>query len=85
MTANPRIATGEIGHETSTFTPVQTTWESYRDQCFGYLRGDEIVQKFTGTHTALGGFVEGAEVHGFELVPTIFANAHPSTPTVTVA
>ncbi|MFN8488185.1 MAG: M81 family metallopeptidase [Caldilineaceae bacterium] len=33
-----RIVTGCISHETSTFTPVATTWASYHDH-FGYLKG----------------------------------------------
>ena len=76
-----RVITGAIGHETSTFTTVATTWESYREQRFGYLIGDEIIDKFRGTNTTIGGYIAGAEAHGFELVPTIFANAHPSAPT----
>ena len=76
-----RVITGAIGHETSTFTTVATTWESYRNQRFGYLIGDEIISKFRGTNTTIGGFIDGAEVHGLELIPTIFANAHPSAPT----
>ena len=81
MVGKPRIATGSFCHETSTFTPVPTTWESYRGQRFGYLRGDEVLEKFRATHSAVGGFIEGAEKHGFELIPTVFANAHPSGPT----
>ena len=76
-----RVITGAIGHETSTFTTVVTTWESYRNQRFGYLIGDEIIRKFRGTNTTIGGFIAGAETHGLELIPTIFANAHPSGPT----
>ena len=76
-----RVITGAIGHETSTFTTVVTTWASYRDQRFGYLIGDEIIDKFRGTNTTIGGYIAGAEAHGFELIPTIFANAHPSGPT----
>ena len=76
-----RVITGAIGHETSTFTTVATTWESYRNQRFGYLIGDEIISKFRGTNTTIGGFIAGAEAHGLELIPTIFANAHPSGPT----
>lgn len=76
-----KIATGAICHETSTFTTVTTTWESYRDHRFGYLRGDEIFDKFRGTNSAIGGFMAGSDAHGFDLVPTIFANAHPSGPT----
>ena len=76
-----RVVTGAICHETSTFTPVATTWESYRNERFGYLEGDEIFTKFRGTNTPIGGFLDGAEKHGFELIPTVFANAHPSGPT----
>ena len=76
-----RVVTGTICHETSTFTPVATTWESYRDEHFGYLRAEEILEKFHGTNSPIGGFIDGAEKHGFELIPTIYANAHPSGPT----
>ena len=76
-----RVVTGTICHETSTFTPVATTWKSYRDEQFGYLRGEEILEKFRGTNTPIGGFLDSAEKHGFELIPTVYANAHPSGPT----
>lgn len=75
-----RVITGCISHESSTFTPVATTWDSYLER-FGYLRGAELITKFRGANTPIGGFIEGAEVHGFELIPTIFAEAHPSGPT----
>ena len=76
-----RIITGAFCHETSTFTPVETTWESYRNERFGYLRGDELLRKFSGTNTPIGGYAEGARAHGFELLPTIYANPYPSGPT----
>ena len=76
-----KVATGTISHETSTFTTVETDWDSYRNERFGYLRGQEVFAKFRGSNTAVGGFLAGAGEHGFELVPTIFANAHPSGPT----
>lgn len=74
-----RIVTGAISHETSTFTPVPTTWESFFER-FGEVRGPEIIAKFRGTNTPTGGFIEGAEAHGFALIPTIFAEPHPSAP-----
>ena len=75
-----RVVTGTICHETSTFTPVATTWESYRER-FGYRRGEEILEIFSATNTPTGGFIEGARAHGFELIPTIFAEPQPSGPT----
>ncbi len=74
-----RIVTGCIEHETSTFTPVPTTWESFFER-FGEVRGAAILEKFRSTNTPIGGFIEGADVYGFELIPTVFAEAHPSGP-----
>ena len=76
-----RVAIGVLCHETSTFTPVQTSWDNYRNERFGYLVGDALITKFTGTGTSVGGFIQAAEDHGFDLVPTVFANATPSAPT----
>jgi microcystin degradation protein MlrC len=76
-----RIVTGSICHESSTFTTVETTWDSYRNQRFGYLRGQQVLDKFGTANMAVGGFLSGCNKHGFELIPTIFANAQPSGPT----
>ncbi len=75
-----RVVTGALSHETSTFTPVSTTRENFEER-FGYLRGSEIIETFRGANTPIGGFIEGAAEHGFELIPTIYAEPHPSGPT----
>ncbi|MBT6147331.1 MAG: M81 family metallopeptidase [Gemmatimonadetes bacterium] len=72
-----RVATGAISHETSTFTPIPTTRQDYEER-YGFLRGAQIIETFTGTNTPIGGFIEGAQAHGFELVPTIYAEPHPA-------
>ena len=74
-----RIATGGISHETSTFTTVPTTISS-ADERQGYLHGQEILDKYRGVNTPIGGFIEGADAHGLDLVPTIFWEAHPGAP-----
>ena len=74
-----RVAIGGISHESSTFTNVATTLDSFRER--SYLHGAAIVERFTGVNTPIGGFIEGAEAHGFEAVPTMLAEAHPSAPT----
>lgn len=75
-----RAITGAISHETSTFTPVRTTYDSFGER-FGHIpRGVEVLDIFRGTNTPTGGFIEGAEAHGFEVIPTIHAGAHPSGP-----
>lgn len=74
-----RVVTGGISHETSTFTTVATNLKSYKDRF--YLHGDQILNVFHGTNSPLGGFIDGAETHGFELIPTVLATAQPSGPT----
>ncbi len=73
-----RVATGGISHETSTFTLVQTNLDSFHER--GYQRGAEILETYRGTNSPIGGFIDGADKHGFELVPTAFAEAQPSAP-----
>ena len=74
-----RIAIGCIAHETSAFSPVPTTLASAEER-FGYVRGDEVITRFRDTNTPVGGFIEGGEHHGFELIPTIYWEAHPGGP-----
>ena len=74
-----RVVTGGTSHETSTFTPVETTLESYKERFL--LRGQEILDVFRNTNSPIGGFIDGAEKHGFELIPTLFAEPHTSAPT----
>lgn len=78
-TQSMRIVTGCISHETSTFTPVPTTRESFFER-FGDVRGAELLDTFRGTNTPTGGFIDGAAAHGFALIPTICAEPHPSGP-----
>jgi len=74
-----RIVTGAFSHETSTFTPVPTDRASYESR-FGFLRGEEVLTTFRDTNTPTGGFIEGADAHDFELIPSIYAEPHPSGP-----
>ncbi len=74
-----RVIVGGISHETSTFTPVATTLQSYLERFL--LRGGEILEVLRGTNTPIGGFIDGAAQHGFELIPTLFAEANTSAPT----
>lgn len=74
-----RVIVGGISHETSTFTPVATTLESYEDRFL--VRGPAILEAFRGTNTTIGGYIDGAEKYGFELVPTLMAECHTSAPT----
>ena len=71
-----RFATGGIGHETNTFSRVPTTLESFERGT--YETGEEIFDAFAGTSTVTGGFIDGAEELGVELVPLLWTFAMPS-------
>jgi microcystin degradation protein MlrC len=73
-----RVAVGGISHETSTFTPVETTLDSFRERHL--LRDREMLDVFRGTNSTIGGYIDGAAKHGFELVPALFADAHTGAP-----
>ena len=68
-----RIATGCIGHETNTFSPVPTTIDSFRR-----MVGDEILKNFGNTSTVTGGIIEAAAELKVELVPLLWSFATPS-------
>jgi microcystin degradation protein MlrC len=71
-----RIATGGISHETSTFAPTPTTLHDF-ETGLGFFRGEGILSRFPGTNNCTGGFLAGAERHGFELVPLLWTFAYP--------
>ena len=70
-----RIATGCIGHETNTFSPVPTTMEHFGQS---HYSGQEVIDAFAGTSTITGGFIDGARDLGVELVPLLWTFATPS-------
>jgi len=79
-----RIATGTISHETNTFCAYPTTLDNFKYDRYaphsvktGYLSGKDFFDEFTGTKSVAGGFIEASKSLGFELVPTIWANATP--------
>jgi len=71
-----RIAVGQISHETNSFSPVLTGLEEFRAR--GYAVGGDVIERFAGTRTPLGGFFAAAEEEGMELIPTVAAAAVPS-------
>src|SRR5262245_41029134 len=71
-----RIATGGISHETSTFASTPTTLRDF-ETGLGLFRGGDILTRFRGTNNCTGGFINGADKHGFELVPLLWTFAYP--------
>ena len=72
-----RIVTGGVLHETSTFASGKTVVRDF-ETGIGCARGREIVDKYRGVNFCVGGFIDGAAKHGFELIPILWAFAFPS-------
>ena len=70
----PRIAIGEIAHETNTFCPP-TTLEMFKDRHWDH--GEEIMAHERGTRTYLGGMIEAGDRLGVTLVPTFATSTEP--------
>ncbi len=71
-----RIVTGGICHETSTFANTPTTLRDF-EEGFGLFRGTEMIARFRGANTCVGGFIDGAAQRGFELIPLLWTFAYP--------
>jgi len=71
-----RIAIGGVLHETSTFIKKPTTLKDF-EQGFGLFRGEQVLQRFGGANMCIGGFIDGATKHGFEVVPLLWTFAYP--------
>ena len=71
-----RVGIGGIWHETNTFSTEITGRSAFED--YQLATGEDIIDRYEGTGTELGGMIEGAKSHGFVLLPTLFAAAVPS-------
>jgi microcystin degradation protein MlrC len=71
-----RVLSGQIKHETNTFSRLPTTLDSYRER---YLcLGSDVAKSMRGTLTEMGAFLDAADRFGWSLVHPIAANATPS-------
>jgi len=72
-----------IGHETHTFSSIPANRESF--EIYDLTIGEEIIQRFRGTNTEVGGYLDYCEQAGIEVIPTLTAFAMPSGKVTTVA
>lgn len=76
-----KILSAGIQHETNTFANKPTTLEDFlRDSQLGrnLAGGGAIVERYQGTETIHGGYLDGARQIGFDLYPLLNAKACPS-------
>lgn len=76
---SPRIAFGGFLHETNTFAPTKATYDDFvhGGGWPAMARGAGVLKTMRNINVGLSGFIEAAEAHGWELVPTISAAATP--------
>lgn len=73
------ILMANFHHETNTFSPVLTGFEEYKSRA--YALGDEVISKYRGTRSEVGGFIERLEnCEDVRLMGVIMADAQPSGP-----
>ena len=68
----------QMEHETNTFSPVPTPWESFGPN--GPYLGDEVVQAMSGTKTPIGAFIELANKVNADISTPVAGLALPSGP-----
>jgi microcystin degradation protein MlrC len=68
-------------HETNTFAPSLADWAAFnRGDAFpAYVRGQAMQAQFTGVNIPIGGFIDAAKRHGWQLWPSVWAGASPSS------
>lgn len=74
-TTRPRVAIIGLYHESNTFIPDPTTFESFKRGTF--LLGEEIREKYSNAHHEISGFFEVLAANDIEAVPITFFHAVP--------
>lgn len=73
-----RVALAGFMHESNTFTPLRTDRAAFAAQSLTF--GPALAEEWGAAHHEIGGFLEAAEVEGFEPVPIGMAWAVPAGP-----
>jgi microcystin degradation protein MlrC len=73
-----RIAIAGLMHESNTFNPLRTDGTAFEAQSVTF--GAALLAEWRDAHHEVGGFIEAADVEGFEAVPLVMAWATPSGP-----
>src|SRR5262249_10465967 len=73
-----KIAVGGIMHESNTFASLPTDLRRFEEGSL--TRGEAMLPVWRDAHHGMGGVIAGAEMHGYEIVPTVMAWATPSGP-----
>ncbi|MBV6430565.1 MAG: hypothetical protein IANPNBLG_00679 [Bryobacteraceae bacterium] len=76
-----RVAIGGFMHESNSFNPAHTTLSDYTIQEAG--GGEDLLALWSKSSSEVSGFIAGAREAGFDVLPTLHANATPKGPLTT--
>lgn len=71
-----RVLVAKFAHETNRFSNRPTGLAAFRANML--YTGTDVVSRLRGTNSEIAGFLEVGEAEGWDIVPTIAANAGPS-------
>jgi microcystin degradation protein MlrC len=76
-----RILIAGYQHETNTFAPTLADWDAFNaGHTFpAYRRGQKLIDTFKDINIPVGGFIQAAMAKGWQLVPSVWAGATPSS------
>ena len=76
-----KILVAGYQHETNTFAPTLADWAAFnRGDAFpAYMRGAAMLEQLRGVNIPIGGFIDAAARKGWQLVPSAWAGAIPSS------
>ena len=76
-----RVLIAGYQHETNTFAPSLADWTAFNrgDSFPAFTRGQAMQDKLTGINIPVGGFIDAAKAEGWQLIPSAWAGAIPSS------
>jgi microcystin degradation protein MlrC len=76
-----RILIAGYQHETNTFAPSLADWAAFQkgEDFPAYVRGQALLAQMVGVNMPTGGFIDAARREGWQLVPSAWAGATPSS------
>jgi len=75
----PRVVIAGFHHETNTFAPCKTPYEEFvkDDGWPGLVQGEAVIAALEPMNLGMGGFIQAAHEHNWQLLPLLWCNAEP--------
>jgi microcystin degradation protein MlrC len=76
-----RVLIAGYQHETNTFAPSLADWAAFTrgDSFPAFMRGPAVIDQLRGVNIPIAGVIDAARTHGWQLVPSCWAGAIPSS------